>query len=255
MQLVRRLPPRVSGRSVAGWTERRVQAAKRTRSRPGTRTGARGRTLQSPPPQAGRDSTSPGHGHRPPDQPGQCATGLPTLAVTRPKHRDAEDAPRQQGHDAGNPGPDEEMTEASAPQESRGPPPTTGTPRMSPQQEPSTGSIPEGHPDAAPGHFSPTGTTEDQDRETIPPPSPRLPQRRNTDLFDGEELRAIYNIHANTSPCGLVAALRRHLQDVNPNRLFPVIPLPHAASTDISLRQLEALVNPGMQIADDLVDT
>ena len=54
--------------------------------------------------------------------------------------------------------------------------------------------------------------------------------------------------------CGLVAALRRHLQDVNPNRLFAVVPLPHAASTDISVRQLHALVTPGMQIADDLVD-
>ena len=36
--------------------------------------------LKAPPlPHAGRDSTSPGHGHRPPSQPGPCATGLPTL--------------------------------------------------------------------------------------------------------------------------------------------------------------------------------
>ena len=33
-----------------------------------------------------------------------------------------------------------------------------------------------------------------------------------------------------------------------------MVSLPHAASTDISVRQLQALVTPGMQIADDLVD-
>ena len=33
-----------------------------------------------------------------------------------------------------------------------------------------------------------------------------------------------------------------------------MVPLPHAASTDISLRQLQALVTPGMQIGDDVVD-
>ena len=88
----------------------------------------------------------------------------------------------------------------------------------------------------------------------MPPPPPTQPQRRNKDLFDREELRAIDDIHAITPPCGLVAALRRHLQDVNPNRLFAVVPLPHAASTDLSVRQLQALVSPGMHIADDLVD-
>ena len=88
----------------------------------------------------------------------------------------------------------------------------------------------------------------------MPPPPPRPPQRRDTDLFDEAELRTVYGIHANTPSCGLVAALQEHLQDVNPNRLFAVVPLPHAASTDISLRQLQALVNPGMQSADYLVD-
>ena len=33
-----------------------------------------------------------------------------------------------------------------------------------------------------------------------------------------------------------------------------MVPLPHAASTDISVLQLRALVIPGMQIADDLVE-
>ena len=211
-----------------------------------------GRTPQSPPLQAGHDSTSPGHGHWPPDQPGPCAAGLPTLAATQPNHRDAEDAPQQRRHDAGGPRADEEKTEASGPQES-GPPPTTASHPMSPQQEPSTGSVHKGHLDSAPGHPSPTDTTPDHDRETMPPP-PIPPQRRNTDLFDGEEVRAIYDIHTNTPPCGLVTTLRGHLQDVNPNRLFAVVPLPHAASTDISVRQLQGLVTPGMQIADDLVD-
>ena len=88
----------------------------------------------------------------------------------------------------------------------------------------------------------------------MPPPTSRPPQRRNTDPFDEAELRAVHDIHANTPSSRLVAALQEHLQDVNPNRLFAVVPLPHAASTDISVRQLQALVTPRMQIADDLVD-
>ena len=66
--------------------------------------------------------------------------------------------------------------------------------------------------------------------------------------------RAVYEIHANTPSCGLVAALEEHLQDVNPNRLFAVVPLLHAASTEISVGQLQALADPGMLITDDLVD-
>ena len=121
---------------------------------------------------------------------------------------------------------------------------------MSPQQVPSTGNVPEGHLDTSPGHPSPTGTTLDQDQETCPPHPPD--QHKN--LFDEAKLSAVYNIHANTPPCGLVAACRELLQDVNPNRLLAVVPLPHTASTDISVRQLQALVSPRMQIADDLVD-
>ena len=51
-----------------------------------------------------------------------------------------------------------------------------------------------------------------------------------------------------------MAALREHLQDINPNRLFTVVPLPHAARTVIFVRQLQALLSPRTQIADDLVD-
>ena len=75
--------------------------------------GVAGRTPQSIPPQAGRDGTAPNTGtgqltnwaHMPP-------TGLPALAATQQNRRGAEDAPQQRGHDAGNPGADEEMTEA-----------------------------------------------------------------------------------------------------------------------------------------------
>ena len=61
------------------------------------------------------------------------------------------------------------MTEASGPQESAGPPPTTASGAMSPQQEPSTGSVPEGHLDITPGHPSPTGTTTGDNA----PPTPQ----------------------------------------------------------------------------------
>ena len=146
------------------------------------------------------------------------------------------------------------MTEASSPQRSGGLPPTAAYLPTYLQQEPFTGNVPEGHLDTTPGQPSPTGTPPGQDWETMPPPSPRPRQWRNTDIFDEAELRAFYDIHAYTPPYGLVAALRGHLQDFNPNRLLAVVPLPHAASTDISVRQLQALVTPGMQIADDLVD-
>ena len=50
-----------------------------------------------------------------------------------------------------------------------------------------------------------------------------------------------------------MAALRKHLRAVNPNRLFAVVPLPHAATAQIFVRQLLALVTPGTQISDNLV--
>ena len=88
----------------------------------------------------------------------------------------------------------------------------------------------------------------------MPPPPPRPPQRRNTGPFDNAELRALYGIHA-TAPCSeLVPALREHLQDGNLSKLFDVVPLPHAATTEIFVRQLQALVTLGTQITDDLLD-
>ena len=47
---------------------------------------------------------------------------------------------------------------------------------------------------------------------------------------------------------------REHLRDVNPNRLLTVVPVPQAATTEIFVRQLQALVTPGTQISDDLVE-
>ena len=51
-----------------------------------------------------------------------------------------------------------------------------------------------------------------------------------------------------------MAALREHLHDVNPNGLFAVVPLPHAATTNLFVRQLQGLVTPETQISDDLVE-
>ena len=210
--------------------------------------------LKAPLPQAGREDTGPRHGHRPAEQLGPYATGLPTLAATQPNRRGTEDAPRQQGQDAGGPEADKKMTETSGPQKSGGSLPTAASCSMPQQREPSSWKVPEGQLGTTTGHPSPSGTTPDQDRETMPPP-PRRPPQRNTDQFDDAELRAIYDVHANTPSSGLVAALREHLQDLDPNRLFAVVPLPHTATTDIFVWQRQALVTPGMQIADDLVDT
>ena len=106
---------------------------------------------------------------------------------------------------------------------------------------------PQGTPPQLAPHRTRTG-------RPCPPNPPKPPQRRYTDVFDGEELKAIYDFHANTPPCVLDAALRRHPPYVNPNRLFAVVALRQAASTNISVRHFQVLVTSEMQIADDLVD-
>ena len=146
------------------------------------------------------------------------------------------------------------MTETSGPQESDDPLPAAATCSVPQQWEPSTGYVPGGHPGTTPGHPSRTSGTPDKDQETMPPPAPQRSQRRSTCAFDGAELRALYGIHATTPSSELVAALPEHLQDVNRSRLFAVVPLPHAATTGILVRQLQALVTPWAQIRDDLVD-
>ena len=71
--------------------------------------------------------------------------------------------------------------------------------------------------------------------------------------MDESELRALYDIHASTPSSELVATLREHLRNADPNRLFAVVPLPHAPTTEFFLRQLQALVSPGTQVSDDLI--
>ena len=88
----------------------------------------------------------------------------------------------------------------------------------------------------------------------MPPPPPGPPQQRGTGPFDDAELRALYGIHSSTLSSELVATLREHLRDFDPNRLFAMVHLPHAGTTEIFVRQLEALVTPGAQVSDDLVE-
>ena len=51
-----------------------------------------------------------------------------------------------------------------------------------------------------------------------------------------------------------MATLQEHLRNVDPYRLFAVVPLPHAPTTQIFVRQLQALVTPGTQVSDDLIE-
>ena len=146
------------------------------------------------------------------------------------------------------------MTETSGPQESADPLPAATTCSVPQQRKPSTEYVPGGHPGTTSRHPSLTSATLDQDRVAMHPPPPRPPQQRGTGPFDDAELRALYGIHASTPSSELVAALREHLRDVNLNRLFAVVPLPHAATTEIFVRQLQAPVTPGAQVSDDLVE-
>ena len=153
---------------------------------------------------------------------------------------------RQPGHDASGPRADTEMTGTSSPQEPAGPLPTATPCSMPRQREPPTG--------ATSRHPSPADAALDQDRVAMPLPPPRPPQQRGTGPFDEAELRALYDIHASTPSSELVATLREHLRNVDPNRLFAVVPLPHAPTTQIFVPQLQALVTPGTQVSDDLIE-
>ena len=169
-------------------------------------------------------------------------------------HQGTEGTSQQRGHDASGPRADAEMTETSGSQESADPLPAATTCSVPQQREPSTEYVPGGHPGTTSRHPSPTSATLDQGRVTMPLPAPRPPQQRGTGPFDDAELRGLYGIHASTPSSELVAALQEHLCDVNPNRLFAVVPLPHAATTKIFVRQLWALVTPGARVSDDLVE-
>ena len=146
------------------------------------------------------------------------------------------------------------MTGTSGPQESAGPLPTATPSSVPQQQEPYTEYVPGKHPGTTSRHPSLAGAALDQDRVAMPPPPPRAPQQGGTGPFDDAELRALYGIHASTPSSELTANLREHLCDVDPNRLFAVFPLPHAATTRIFVQQLQALVTPGAQVSDILVE-
>ena len=137
------------------------------------------------------------------------------------------------------------MTGTSGPQEYDDPLSAATTCSMPQQREPSTEYAPGEHPGTTSRHPSLTTATLDQDRVTMPPPPPRPPQQRGMGPFDDAEVRALYGIHTTTPSSELVAALREHLHDVNWNRLFALVPLPHAATTEILVRQLQALLSPG----------
>ena len=64
------------------------------------------------------------------------------------------------------------MAETSGPQESAGPVPAAKTCSVPQQQEPSTEYVAGEHPGATSRHPSPTSAALDQERVTMPPPSP-----------------------------------------------------------------------------------
>ena len=146
------------------------------------------------------------------------------------------------------------MTETSGPQEFADPLPAASTCFVPQQREPFTEYAPGGHPGTTSRHPSPTSATLDRDRATMPPPPPRPLQQMGTGPFDDAELRGFYGIHATTPSSELVAALQEHPRDITPDRLFAVVPLPHAATTEPFVRQLQALVTPGAQVSDNLVE-
>ena len=106
-------PPPSNGRRPArrrGDSRPRTHGQENPRPTKGLRKGWGNKPPNPPSPRVGRDDTGPGHGHRPPDQPGPCTTGFPTPAATRPNRQGAEDAPQQREHDASGPGADAEIS-------------------------------------------------------------------------------------------------------------------------------------------------
>ena len=217
---------------------------------------------RSPPPSQGQQPTHCRGDHTP--QTRDQGSLRPTQGLRKerggspppqPTNRQATEGTSQQlGHDASGSRADAEMTGTSGPQESAGPLPAATTCSMPQQQEPSAEYVPWGHPGTTSRHPSPTSAALDKDRVAMPPRPSRLPQQRGTGPFDDAKLRALYGIHASTPSSKLVATLREHLRDVDPNRLFAVVPLPHAATTEIFVRQLQALVTLGAQVSNDLVE-
>ena len=191
-------------------------------------------------------------GPAPDPSPTQGAGGQPS---PQSRSRQAtEGTSRQPGHVASGPRADTEMTGTSSPQEPAGPLRTATPCSMPRQREPPTEYVPWGHPGATSRHPSLADAALDQDRVAMPPPPPRPPQQRGTGPFDEAELRALHDIHASMPSSELVATHREHLRNVDPNRLFAVVPLPHAPTTQIFVQQLQALVTRGTQVSDNLTE-
>ena len=101
------------------------------------------------------------------------AQGMGGQPPPQPLNRQGTEGTSQKwGRDASGPRADTEMTEASGPQESADPLPAATTCSVPQQREPSTEYTPGGHPGTTSRHPSPTSATLDQDRVTVPPPSP-----------------------------------------------------------------------------------
>ena len=103
----------------------------------------------------------------------------------------------------------------------------------------------------APGGSPSPGTLAARDREIMPPP-PRRPPHVG-DHLDLEELRTAYNIYHRTPSTTVVDALRMHFHDVRGDRRFAAALLPHG-TTNICVRQLQALLTLGQRTPDDLID-
>ena len=206
------------------------------------------RPANLPPPSRGQRPIRYREDHTPRTLDQESPRPTPTLRKGRggsPPRSPEAARPPQPGHDASGPRADTEMTGTSSPQEPAGPLPTATPCSMPRQREPPTEYLPGGQPGATSGQPSPADAALDQERVAMPPPPPRPPQQQGTDPFDYAELKKLYDIHASTPSSELVATLRKHLRNVDPNRLFAVVPLPHAPTTQIFVRQLQPLVTSG----------
>ena len=220
VQLNRRLPPGVSGRSATERTTRHGHATKGARARP--QPYARGGGTALPAVQ------------KPPGLGGHIAAAGTRRERTKGGHRD--------DRDLQPPAARWSTAHCQALLDT----PATGTPHgvraLGDNRAP-----PHGTPSRLTRHWTKTGWT------CLPRPPDRHSNGARVPFYEAE-LRALYDIHASTPSSELVATLREHLRNVDPNGLFAVVPLPHAPTTQIFVRQLQALVTPGTQVSDDLIE-
>ena len=219
IQVVPRLPPRVSGQLTVGGTTGHGHATKGASGRPKlcARSGA------TPPPAAPKPPNHRGH-----------------IAATRARRERPKGGHRN----------DRDLRPSGVPWPTARRHPLLGAP--------ATGTLHGIRAWRTPWHHLtaplPGWRRLDHDRVAMPPAPPQPPQQRGTGPFDDAELRALYGIRASKPSNELLATLREHLSGVDPNRLFAVVPLPHAATTENFLRQLQVPVTPGARVSDDVVE-